>query len=749
MSPSIKSAFIYSISIFTALTCSAAEKEIQWSDSIITLNDVTVKAIKNVNIRNENPVSVTILGSNDVKKYDIANSKQATVFSPNFYIPDYGSRMTSSVYVRGMGARIDQPIVGLNIDNVPILNKDCYDFDIFDIQRIDLYRGPQSTMYGRNTMGGLISIYTPSSIGTNRTKFMLKYGSENTLTAAAAIYRSLGEYAGTSINFSYNHTDGFFTNNYNGKKADKENSINGRWKVQYEKGDVKLMNVAAFGKTLQGGYPYKYLETDEISYNDTCYYNRLTFSDGFTFRTEINKVKLSSITSFQYINDDMTLDQDFLPLDYFTLSQKRHEWTLTQDVIASGKVKANYSWLGGIYGFYKRTNMSAPVTFKDTGIRNLIENNYNRPDIKYQVKWDERTLLLNSDFMLPDYGFAVYHSSAYDLKIDHSHKLTFTADLRLDYENVGIDYHNFTNTAYTIWNTTVTPATVHAHVPVVIDESKKLSQNFVELLPKFTVSYEFGIHRHVAYATVSKGYKAGGYNTQMFSDVLQQKLMSFMGLSDRYNVEKIIKYAPEYSWNYEAGIKHFGSYINATFALFYINCRDQQLTMFPDGVTTGRIMTNAGKTRSYGAEISLKWSPSANLNFNLNYGYTNAKFKEFNNGKADYKGKYVPYAPQNTIYTDANYSFRFKDSAIKSLTLHAGARGIGKIYWNEDNTVTQPLYFLGDASAEINIKNCYVKLWTENFTSTKYNVFYFRSIGNDFVQQGRPASFGATIRFEI
>ena len=109
----------------------------------------------------------------------------------------------------------------------------------------------------------------------------------------------------------------------------------------------------------------------------------------------------------------------------------------------------------------------------------------------------------------------------------------------------------------------------------------------------------------------------------------------------------------------------------------------------------------------------------------------------------------MPYAPQNTIYTDANYSFRFKDSAIKSLTLHAGARGIGKIYWNEDNTVTQPLYFLGDASAEINIKNCYVKLWTENFTSTKYNVFYFRSIGNDFVQQGRPASFGATIRFEI
>ena len=64
---------------------------------------------------------------------DILSVRDAADIIPNFYVPDYGSRMTSSIYVRGLGARIDQPAIGLNVDNVPILNKDAFDFDIDDI----------------------------------------------------------------------------------------------------------------------------------------------------------------------------------------------------------------------------------------------------------------------------------------------------------------------------------------------------------------------------------------------------------------------------------------------------------------------------------------------------------------------------------------------------------------------------------------------------------------------------------------
>ena len=110
------------------------------------------------------------------------------------------------------------------------------------------------------------------------------------------------------------------------------------------------------------------------------------------------------------------------------------------------------------------------------------------------------------------------------------------------------------------------------------------------------------------YASVTKGYKSGGYNTQMFSDVLQQRIMGKLGLVERYSVDEIISYDPEKTWNYEIGahLLMFDGRLVLDAALFWIECRNQQLTMFPEGSITGRVMANAGRSRSRGAEISAK-----------------------------------------------------------------------------------------------------------------------------------------------
>lgn len=106
-----------------------------------------------------------------------------------------------------------------------------------------------------------------------------------------------------------------------------------------------------------------------------------------------DRFTLSGVTSFQYIDDNMTLDQDFLPLSYFTLTQAKQEWALSQDIVISG-TERDYSWLCGLFGFYKRTNMSAPVTFKDYGIDQLIEKHRNDANPHYPIAWDEDTLCL-------------------------------------------------------------------------------------------------------------------------------------------------------------------------------------------------------------------------------------------------------------------------------------------------------------------------------------------------------------------
>ncbi|MDE6324347.1 MAG: TonB-dependent receptor plug domain-containing protein, partial [Paramuribaculum sp.] len=106
------------------------------------------------------PLAATVIDRHQTEIWSISSLKGVSEVAPNFFMPDYGSRMTSSIYVRGVGSRMDNSAVGLTIDNVPFLNKNAYDFMMADIDRIEVLRGPQSTLYGRNTMGGQINIYT-------------------------------------------------------------------------------------------------------------------------------------------------------------------------------------------------------------------------------------------------------------------------------------------------------------------------------------------------------------------------------------------------------------------------------------------------------------------------------------------------------------------------------------------------------------------------------------------------------------
>lgn len=148
----------------TAAVAGTAGEEPAAADTVIVVDKVQVTAIKQGMVLRSQPVAATIVGSRAIERERIGALKHLSQQVPNFFAPDYGSRMTSSIYVRGLGARIDQPVMGLNIDNVPVLNKDNYDTELADAERIEVLRGPQSTLYGRNTMGGVINVYTLSPL---------------------------------------------------------------------------------------------------------------------------------------------------------------------------------------------------------------------------------------------------------------------------------------------------------------------------------------------------------------------------------------------------------------------------------------------------------------------------------------------------------------------------------------------------------------------------------------------------------
>ena len=202
------------------------------SDSLnTTLPEVSVTAIKQAPSLAIQPVAATTIDAAEVERERIVTMKQASEIVPNFYVPDYGSRMTSTIYVRGLGARIDQPAVGLNVDNIPVLNKNDYDFDLFDIERIEVLRGPQSVLYGRNTMGGLINIYTLSPLRYQGVKLLGEYGSGNSWRAGAGAYGRLGENLGMSLCINASGTDGFWQNACNGSEVGRGHQASMRWKT--------------------------------------------------------------------------------------------------------------------------------------------------------------------------------------------------------------------------------------------------------------------------------------------------------------------------------------------------------------------------------------------------------------------------------------------------------------------------------------------------------------------------------------
>jgi len=436
----------------------------------------------------------------------------------------------------------------------------------------------------------------------------------------------------------------------------------------------------------------------------------------------------------------MTLDQDFLPLSYFTLRQARTEHTLSQEVVVRSHEEGRYRWLVGAFGFYRRSTMQAPVRFKRTGIEELILKNANvSPALRYES--DAEELLLASDFRNPSFGAALYHESAFVVG-----RWRFAAGLRLDFEHARLRYRSRTDFDYRLGIEGAAPQPVRAS----INDSDVLTRSWFEPLPRFSVTYSFDEGRNL-YVSVAKGYKAGGFNTQLFSDILQEKLKARM-LSGVDTVDPArMSYKPEYGWSYEAG-GHFScceGIVRGDFALFFIDCRNQQLTVFPDGSATGRMMTNAGRSRSLGGELALLIVPRNNLVFDAAYGYTDARFIRYDDGRNDYVGNRVPYAPEHTLSLGGEWSISTGVEWLGDIVLRAGARGAGRIRWNETNTLSQPFYLLADASVRLEQRRYALDLWGRNLGGEQYDVFYFKSMGREFVQRGRPRTFGITLSINI
>ena len=765
------------------------------SSKVFDIDEVVVVSQPKENYRlRQQSLSSTSVGGFQIQKLGTRDLRELSSYIPNFVMPNYGSRLSSAMYVRGIGSRVNSPAVGIYLDGIPVMSKSAFNLHHYQTSRIDVLRGPQATLYGQNTEGGLVRIYSRNPFEYEGTDLKLSYGSRYYRNVELAHYHRINDHLAFTVAAFNDAQKGFFRNKNTGNRADKYDEAGGKivLKAKLNRGwNVDVL--ANYQYVDQNGFPYGKLdlETGKASLPSTTFdgtYLRHSFISGVTVNHTGADYSFASTTSYQYLKDKMNMDQDYLPADYMSILQEQLQNSLTQEFTLKSNraVGGFWNWTAGGFFSYQWLKTNGPVFFNEgmtQPIGNAIQQQmYNAmlnamaqkmmaqgmPEMvakavaaKAIEKAGGVSMNVNMGapglYHTPQWNLGFFHESNFNI----TDRLTVTLGLRYDLMHTAIHYDA---SAYM----QMTANVMGKKATYVLDSSldHEVSDDYSQLLPKFGLNLKIDELGSNVYATVSKGYRAGGYNIQMFSDVLQTELNANRNQAmrgdyhiphteeDYQRIDKTIAYKPETSWNYEAGahLNLFDHMLHFDLSAFYMKVTNQQLSVMAGNYGFGRMMVNAGKSHSCGIEAALRGQLfDGKFDWAMSYGYTRSKFDKYVDGEGedavDYKGKYVPYVPQHTMAAMADY--RLTDW----LTLGANVNAQGKTYWDNANTYSQKMYAVLGAHMDLNFNAFNVSFWGRNLTDTNYNTFAVDNSATGtkeyFAQRGNPFQCGVDVRFHF
>ncbi len=787
---------------------------------VVDLDEVIVVAQPKDQVRLRlQPLSSNVFGSEQLRQLNVRDLSQLSQYVPAFTMPAYGARLTSSIYVRGIGSRVNSPAVGIYYDNIPLMSKAAFNNHFYMLDRVDILRGPQGTLYGQNTEGGLVRIYSKDPFNYQGTDIRLGIGTGLYSNVEVAHYSRPSDKLAFSVAGFYSGLKGFIDNQNFSEKNDKSNEAGGKLRLIFKPSDkLKFDWMADYQYINQNGFGYgefhpfaylptlynsSYLPADEKVLDPSTTimngYKRNMLNTGLSISYDTSRLLFTSTTSYQYLNDEMQMDQDYMTPDYLRLEQCQKMNALTQEFVLRSHDQRRWQHASGLFGSYQWLRTDAPVYFGDaitgpigdaitsamtlamTGamIERMLPTFLEQglPDAAAraaaekaaQAAVDAAGVTMSAEMGVPEYfrtpqaNLAVFHESSLLL----ADRLKLTLGLRFNVDHVKIDYHAL---AYMNMTGGTAQATATYHLTSFVED--KLSKTYTQLLPKLGLTYSFDNNLGNVYGLVSKGYRAGGYNIQMFSDILQTELTFNQRLAMRgdYDVphdeasykaiEETISYKPEESWNFELGthLNLFDSMMHLDLSLYYMMIRNQQLSVMEPHANYGRMMVNAGKSHSCGAELTLRGRAADNhLDWGLTYAFTNAKFDEYEETENlrglermpvhhDFSGCYVPFVPQHAFSAMADWH-------ISRFTIGANLSGQGKIWWDEANTFSQKLYALLGAHADYDFGPVVVSLWGRNLTNTKYNTFAVQSSAAGgtryFAQKANPLQVGMDVNIHF
>ncbi len=675
-----------------ALGMNAQEKK----QDTIRINEVRIDVRKQNQKIQQIPIAVTAVTAREIETQKIDDVTDLNGLIPNFFIPEHGTRLNTDIYIRGIGVSKGEPSVGIYVDDIPYFDSGTINFEFADIKQIEILRGPQGTLYGRNAMGGLIKIYTPDPVQRRKASLKVDYGRFNQFKGTVSYNQPVNEKSAFIVDGYYKKNNGYFINKFAEKKVDEVNTYGGRLKYKIDlTEDLSLKILGNYEKSKQPGFVYGIYDSNtqevaDINYNEPSKYDRDFGSTGVNLKYNQAGYEVNFSASYQQLKDIYHIDQDFTPDDIYLVDMKRNNKAFVEELNIKSSTDSKFQWIGGLFSFQ----------------RNLLK------DVDFSINTGRSKMNILKNYDQDINSYAAFGQVSYKLN-----KFLVSAGLRYDIEKSTLDYN---------YDLLMGANKIHRD-----DFIHSLSFN--QFLPKISLSY-LPNEYFTAYATIAKGYKAGGFNATIERDEDET-------------------FDPEYSVNYETGFKFSGleNKLILNTSLFYIHWKNQQVVQsVPSG--RGIMIKNAGKSTSKGFEIETMYRVTPEFNFALNYGYTKAEFVTYKyDEQTDYSKNKLPLIPEYTLGAVANYKWKLQNEKIKYVLFNLNYTRYGKYYWTSDNTDYQKPYGILNANVSMKLKKASIGLWAKNLTNENYIKYYFTisTLNNAYAEPAKPVTFGAFVKVNL
>jgi iron complex outermembrane receptor protein len=605
---------------------------------------VVVTARRVEELAQEVPIPVSVVRGDLVADAGAFNVNRLKEMIPTVQFYSTNPR-NSAINIRGLGAPFGltndglEPGVGLYIDGVFYARPASATLDFLDVDQVEVLRGPQGTLFGKNTTAGAINVTTRKPSFTPGTDVELNYGNIGFVQAKASITGPLGGKLAGRLSFSGTQRDGTI---YNTKTQDDVNDLNNfgvRGQVLFAPSD-KIAVTAAFDNTRQRAEGYTQVVAGvaptlrpanrqfagiaaDLKYTPPSFnaFDRKTDIDsplrsyqdlgGVSLNVDwkLGPGRLTSTSSWRYWDWDPSNDRDFIGLPITTISSgtsKQHQWT--EEVRYAANVSPRFNFVTGLFVFNQRID-SDPVIKQEQGsaaARFLLAPSANAA----------------TPGLLDGYGFNQYlkylnTSAAVFGQVEWTvnDRLRVLPGLRLNYDQKSVD---FDQQVYGGLQTT-NPALIALQQSILAPQAYKADVNDTNLSGQITLAYKVAKSAN-AYATYATGFKSVGLNLNgVPTDPANRPVLSAASVK------------PENVRNFEIGLKTepFKG-VTANIAAFDTEIKDfqAQVTNGSVGVIRG-YLANADKVRVRGAEFDGSARVNGSLSFYGAAAYTDGKYVSF------------------------------------------------------------------------------------------------------------------------